>query len=177
MKTKQQEPDLAPPEGGRRLIDMETGEVIVFSAPSELEAPAIPAAALMSYARNKTKLDALRLQLTERAAALVEGDKLAARLSAELRAVETEVATMDAGLEAAFTHAQRAAQTEALSIEAGFIRVTWGAPPMRWTKRMSDEMIAREHPEIAETIGLRKVAGQPPSPRVTIRAEKLSVPR
>lgn len=172
-----QEQVLAPPEGGRRLVDMETGEVIVFAAPAELEAPAIPAAALMRYARNKTKLDALRLQLADRAAALVAADEEATRLSAELRAVEVEVATMDAGLEAAFTHAQRAAQTEALSIEAGFIRVTWGAPPMRWTKRMSDEMIAREHPEIAEIIGLRQVAGQPPSPRVTIRAEKLPVMR
>lgn len=165
---------LPGPVGEAPEVDPETGEVIEGWTGTDLAVPDFSPGSLKRYARDKTELDALRMRLGDRVDELVAGDATAKALAAKIAERAAEVAAIEAAFEAAFTPEQRQAQTEPVSLDLGFLRVSWGAAPKRWKQTMTSDQIAKQRPDIAKAIGLRKVAGDPPAARVTIRADRLA---
>jgi hypothetical protein len=81
--------------------------------------------------------------------------------------------SVEASLESAFTADVRKAMTHGISLDLGFLRVTWPKPASRWSMTVKPEQIVDRNPELAKLLGITQSVGNPSAPRITIRAEKL----
>lgn len=160
-------PDLA--EQALRYVDEVTGEVIE----TEPAAP-ISLSLMTGYALAKTAGDAAQLQLAERMAELLRSDPEACQLQAEIERHRVTTTAVEAGLEGAFSPEVRRALGSGISLDVGFVRITWPKPAARWVQDIKPATIAAKDPELAKLLGIEQVVGAPSSPRITIRAEKLA---
>jgi hypothetical protein len=55
------------------------------------------------------------------------------------------------------------------TLDVGTVRVTWPKASERWTQVVSAHDIALNMPELAERLGVERVVGNPPKPRITVR--------
>jgi len=153
-----------------RFVDETTGEVIE-------PAPAAPisTAALMSYAVTRAAADAARLQLAERMAALMREDPIACQLQAEIEKARATTLMIEAGLESAFSADVRQALGSGISLDIGFVRITWAKPADNWVMTNKLSVIAERNPELAKLLGIVNKPKRPSAPQITIRADRLSV--
>lgn len=165
-------PDLLAPaaiDDTPRFIDETTGEIIDATPAAELTAET-----LMTYAQAKSQLDLAQLALAERMQELQRQDPQATELATKVLQARAITASVEATLEEAFSPEDRKAMGNGISLDFGFVRVTWPKPAARWTMREKPERIARTNPELAQLLGIEQVVGNPSAPRITIRPEKLA---
>ena len=148
-------------------LDEETGEIV------EPDSAAITIDVLNRYAVAKLALDVVRLDKRAYLERLAEKDPEFGWLVADERARELEIASVEAALAGAFSDDLRRRNMRPISLDLGFVRVTWPKPTERWVQRVKPEAIARRDPELAEQSGIECKVGEPPAPKVTVRAEKL----
>lgn len=166
-------PDLLAPaaiDDNPRFIDETTGEIIDATPAAELPV----AETMLTYARAKAELDVAQLTLAERMQALQAQDPEAAALVARINEARMVTTAVEANLEGTFSADYRKARGSGISVDFGFVRVTWPKPAARWTMREKPERIARTNPELAQLLGIEQVVGNPSAPRITIRPEKLN---
>lgn len=150
-------------------VDETTGEVIETSPTAD-----ITAESLMTYARAKTEMDAAQLALAERMLELQRSDPQAVELAAKVDQARAIATAVEAGLEATFSPEFRKELGSGISVDFGFARVTWPKPASRWSMKAKPEEIAERDPDLAERLGIKQTIGNPSSPRITVRAEKLA---
>lgn len=150
-------------------VDETTGEVIETTPTA-----AITAETMMTYARAKAEMDATQLALAERMLELQKQDPQAMELAGRAAQARAITAAVEASLEDAFTADVRKSLGSGISLDLGFVRVTWPKPAARWTMKAKPEQIAKQQPELANLLGIEQVVGNPSAPRVTVRAEKLA---
>ncbi len=158
--------DLLPPTV---YVDETTGEVIETSPTAD-----ITAESLMTYARAKSEMDAAQLALAERMLELQRQDPLAVELAAKVDQARVVTTTVEASLEDTFSAEYRKGLDSGISLDLGFVRVTWPKPASRWSMTAKLDRLAATNPELSKLLGIKQTIGNPSSPRITIRAEKLN---
>lgn len=150
-------------------LDEETGEIV------EPESAAITIDVLNRYAVAKLALDVVRLDKRAYLERLADKDPEFGWLVADERARELEIASVEAALADAFSDDLRRRNMRPISLDLGFLRVTWPRPAERWVQRVKPAAIAKQDPALAERLGIECRHGDPLPPRITIRAEQLEV--
>ena len=150
-----------------RYLDEETGEIV------EPDNASLTLDVLNRYATAKLALDVVRMDKRAFLERLAETDPEFGWLVADERARELEIASVEAALGDVFSDDLRRRHMRPISLDLGYLRVTWAKPTERWVQRVKPEAIARRDPDLAAQLGIECKVGDPPAPRITVRSEKV----
>ena len=147
-------------------LDEQTGEIV------EPDNASLTLDVLNRYAEAKLALAVVRMDKKAYLERLAQTDPEYGWLVADERARELEIAAVEDALADVFSDELRLRHMRPISLDLGFVRITWSKPPERWVQRVKPEAIARRDPDLAAQLGIECKVGDPPAPKVTVRAEK-----
>ncbi|HAM58283.1 MAG TPA: hypothetical protein DCQ64_23875 [Candidatus Rokubacteria bacterium] len=144
-----------------------TGEIVESNGDLTMET-------LTTYVRAKVGSDAAQIERQMILQELTADHPRLAELDAQIKEAAAVVASIEAQAATAFSDDVRRSVAAPISLEAGFLRITWGKAPDRWVQKIKPAEIAKRDPVLAEVLGILCVVGDPPKPRFTLRPEKLT---
>lgn len=148
-------------------LDEQTGEIV------EPDNASLTLDMLNRYAEAKVALDVVRMNQRAYLARLAQTDPEYGWLVADERARELEIAAVEGALADLFSDELRLRHMRPISLDLGFLRITWPKAPERWVQRVKPEAIAKRDPDLAEQLGIECKVGDPPAPKVTVRADQI----
>lgn len=143
-----------------------TGEVVALDAPDIM-------GALRSYAEAEATVTALRLRRSDIIERLRGEDAELDSVLQDLERAERTVEQVEATLAEAIPDERRVEVGEGITLDVGYVRVTWPKPAVRWSQSVKPATIAQTDPELAKRLGISQKLGKPAKPRITVRADRL----
>lgn len=167
-----------------------TGEIVEARADT-----ALSVTLLKAYADARSQRDVLRLARDARIKELEIEDETLRKIVGQLAPVDLHIMAVETALSGTFDPAVRAAVGAPITVDAGFIRVTWGKPRETWSfakpasyygqpeakynlmdrlsKQIADrDLLASVAAAVMDWLTPTRKLSAPSDPTITIRADK-----